>query len=349
MRLTAARLGRAALALWLAVCASATGAAAPTDDCRASMRNRRVALVVPYSAGGGFDTYARALAPVLEKASGARVTVSNLPGAGGRLGMKAVADSGADAIRIGLFEGTNMVHIARTSADLGLDRFRPLGTVATERQVWVARPGFALVPSVRQPVVAAVNEMATFAIEVALVGEALGLQVRATPGYKGSVDRFAAVLRGEVDVTANSVTSGARAARAGDLKVVLLLADAPDPALPGVPHLAGKGGVVERFTEGAPPERRARAMQLAQAVADLSPSFRAVVASAQLPAPVLKCLGDLVEASLFDEAFARAASGFDRPVRPADRLATLALFERLQSGSREHDALLRRLASELGR
>jgi len=346
---TAARLGRAALALWLMVGAAAAGAAAPTDDCRASMRNRRVTLVVPYTAGGGFDTYARALAPVLEKVSGARVTVSNLPGAGGRLGMKAVADSGADAIRLGLFEGANMIHIARTSTELGLDKFRPLGTVAIEAQVWVARPGFALTPSVRQPIVASVNEMATFVVEVALAGEALGLKVRATPGYKGSVDRFAAVLRGEVDITANSVTSGIRAARAGDLAVALLLTDAPDPALPGVPHLAGKGGIVERFTEGAAPERRARAVQLAQSVVDLSPSFRTIVASAQLPAPTLQCLGDLVEASLFDEGFARAASGFDRPVRPRDRQATLALFERLDARSREQEALLRRLAAELGR
>jgi len=319
---------------------------APSEECRASLKGRRITLVVPYSAGGGFDNYARAFAPALERSSGARVSVSNVPGAGGLIGMKAVAEGGSEPIRLGFFEGSNLVQISESTQEVRLEQFTFMGTITTERQAWAARAGFALDPAAGKPLVAAVSDPHAFVIEVAMAGAALGLPVRLTPGYKGSGERFAAALRGEVDITSNSTGTVLKAVRGGDLKPVLVIADAPDKAFPGVPHLAGKGGLVDRLHDKSPPAVRADAMRLAQTVADMATSFRAVVASSRLKPATLACVGDLVEEILFSDEFARAAGSVDRPVAPRDREATRALVERLVRDTRANETLIRRLAAE---
>jgi tripartite-type tricarboxylate transporter receptor subunit TctC len=49
----------------------------------AFFKGKTVRMVVGYGAGGGFDLYARMIAPYLAKNLGAQVVVENQPGAGG--------------------------------------------------------------------------------------------------------------------------------------------------------------------------------------------------------------------------------------------------------------------------
>ena len=58
--------------------------------------NKAVTIVVPFSAGGGTDTMARVIAEGLNKALGQPFVVENKPGAGGNLGMAAVARAPKD-------------------------------------------------------------------------------------------------------------------------------------------------------------------------------------------------------------------------------------------------------------
>ena len=51
--------------------------------------DKPIKLVIPFGPGG-FDAYARTLAPVLEKILGAVVVPENVPGAGGRIGANTV-------------------------------------------------------------------------------------------------------------------------------------------------------------------------------------------------------------------------------------------------------------------
>ncbi len=53
-------------------------------------------LVVPYDPGGGYDVYARAIAPYLGECLGAEIVVKNEPGAGGLLASNATAVADAD-------------------------------------------------------------------------------------------------------------------------------------------------------------------------------------------------------------------------------------------------------------
>ncbi len=60
-------------------------------------------FVVRYSPGGGFDAYARAIAPELEKALGVEVVVENIPGAGGQKGAATIYRADPDGYTIGIW------------------------------------------------------------------------------------------------------------------------------------------------------------------------------------------------------------------------------------------------------
>ena len=63
---------------------------------------RPIRFFVPFPAGGSTDAVARALAPALEKILGQTVVVENRAGAGGMLGVDAVAKAAPDGYTIGI-------------------------------------------------------------------------------------------------------------------------------------------------------------------------------------------------------------------------------------------------------
>ena len=63
--------------------------------------NKPIRLIVPFPAGGSVDVTSRALAQKLGEQLGQQVIVDNRPGAGGNIGMDAVAKSSADGYKIG--------------------------------------------------------------------------------------------------------------------------------------------------------------------------------------------------------------------------------------------------------
>jgi tripartite-type tricarboxylate transporter receptor subunit TctC len=328
--------------------APAAQAATASVECRAAFRERRITLVVPYSAGGGYDQYARALAPVIQQVSGARVAVSNVPAGGGVVGARAVAESDAENLRLGLFEPSLTLGPSRRG-DLSPEQFVALASMASEVQVWTARPDFSLTESRDRPLVVSVSDIGAHVIEVGLAAHALALPIRFTAGYKGSGDRFAAILRREVDFTANAATSALKATRGGDLRQVLVISDAPHPQMPDVPFLAGPGGLVDRQTARMPPPARKEALRIARQAVDLSRSQRAIYASARVPEGTLRCLSEIVEEVVFSESFARAAAAVGRPVEPADGRATRAAVQRMQEGADANRELLRRLLEAAAR
>ena len=67
--------------------------------------DKPIRIVVGYSAGGGTDVMARAVAQFFEKAlgNGASVVVKNMPGAGGQIGFTEVASADPDGYTLGTF------------------------------------------------------------------------------------------------------------------------------------------------------------------------------------------------------------------------------------------------------
>ena len=88
-----------AIAVAVAI-AAAIGPASPSFA--QSFPDRPIRFFVPFPAGGSTDAVARAMQPALEKILGQPVVVENRAGAGGMLGVDAVAKAAPDGYTIGL-------------------------------------------------------------------------------------------------------------------------------------------------------------------------------------------------------------------------------------------------------
>ncbi|ARQ00736.1 tripartite-type tricarboxylate transporter receptor subunit TctC [Pseudorhodoplanes sinuspersici] len=69
---------------------------------QANYPNRPIRLVVTFPPGGSTDTLARAMQPHLEKSLGQPIVIDNRPGAGGDIGVDAVAKAAPDGHTIGI-------------------------------------------------------------------------------------------------------------------------------------------------------------------------------------------------------------------------------------------------------
>lgn len=286
--------------------------------CAERMQGQRLTLAVPNAAGGGFDIYARSLAPELERIGGVTVRVSNMPGGGGKAALLRVADAPPDDFAVLIENAGDLVAELLEDPSLGHtpEDFRALGIVQREPETWVGRPDLDLASVGTGPLVAAVSSVEANLATVGLPAMATGQTVRFVAGYSGSGDQFASVLRGETDFTSKALGTARRAMKSGDMKVLLVLSDGPDPMLPDVPWLAGEGGLVAKLTEGLPEAERAERQRIAQLAVSLSSGARILVNSAAVPEDAQVCLNAIFDAALVSPAFRDAAQAQGREVTP---------------------------------
>lgn len=106
---------------------AATSVLMGTSMAHADWPEKPIKLIVSYSAGGGTDTTARILAPMLEDKLGTDVVVVNRPGAAGETGHTAIADAKPDGYTMGIFNIPPAITIPITrDAGFTLDNFEPV-------------------------------------------------------------------------------------------------------------------------------------------------------------------------------------------------------------------------------
>jgi tripartite-type tricarboxylate transporter receptor subunit TctC len=128
-------LQAAFLAIAIAFTSSATQAAYPEKPIR---------FIVPFPPGGSTDVIARTLKAKVETALGQPVVIENKPGAGGVLGIDAVAKSPADGYTIGLAAAgalTITPHLQQMPFD-PLKDLTPITRVAESPFILAAAPSF---------------------------------------------------------------------------------------------------------------------------------------------------------------------------------------------------------------
>ena len=136
-------------------------AALPAAAQTRSWPSRAIRCVVP-SAPGGYDTYARIMAPRLSELLGQPVVVDNRPGANGTVGMQEVQRSPADGHTLML------AHVGAVAINTSVYRNMPLDPVEDLAPIAVA---------VASPLVWVVNPAAPFRAMPELVA-----RMRAEPG-----------------------------------------------------------------------------------------------------------------------------------------------------------------------
>jgi len=106
----------------LALAAAAAVPAVPSQAQAQAWPSRPIKWIVPFPPGGPTDIFSRAVAQQLQAALGQPVVVENRGGAGGGVGMQALAKSAPDGYTIGLSTtGTHAINPALYGEKLGYD------------------------------------------------------------------------------------------------------------------------------------------------------------------------------------------------------------------------------------
>lgn len=229
-------------------------AAEASGDCRNGecFRGETITIIVGYGAGGGYDAYARMIAPEIEKRTGAGVTVRNRPGGGGLIALNELAEASGDGLTLGLVNITAAVvarGLAMEAVRFDLDRFPWLAGIRPEQRVLVSRPGSARLPwtepGLERMRWAAGGRTDDMAIAAALLSEAFGLEARIITGYRGTNEAVLGVMRGEADGVIISADSARQYADTREVEALATLADTRSPLFPDTPtiHEASAGVV----------------------------------------------------------------------------------------------------------
>lgn len=224
-----------------AVCAFAFCAAATADE----WPTKPIHWVVPFSAGGPADVFARALQPKLADSLGEPVIIDNKPGGQSNIGHEFVARADPDGYTI-LYVVPNIVtnpSLFRNMVD-PLTELAPVTRITSQSYVLVANKDFA--PKTLPEIIAAAK--ATGKVSCASGGglmtfgcawlktmtEADFINVQ----YKGNGPALNDLMGGQVNLLFDLFNTSLPQIRAGRIRAVALTGPARGEPLPGVPVIA---------------------------------------------------------------------------------------------------------------
>lgn len=102
---------------------------------------KEIKIVVPYAAGGAYDTMARLIQEVAKRDYNVDIVVENVTGGSGAVGATQVLTSKPDGYTVGLTSGTFVSHIATGKVGSKLEDMTPLCSLTEDPVVLVTKPG----------------------------------------------------------------------------------------------------------------------------------------------------------------------------------------------------------------
>ena len=286
-------------------------AAAAVADCT-ELEGETITFVVPYDAGGGYDTYARLIAPVLEEKIGATVIVENEPGAGGMLAINNLLATPADGTTIAIMNavGSGAASIADAAgAAFELEDLSYIGRVTDDRKVLVTAADGPfdtfqdLLDADQVRIGTPGPGSADFVSAVVLDAIFEDLDTDIITGFDGSEEVALTLLQGDLDAASGSLSSRLAGIESGDEQPVLLLSFNEVETLPDTPVLLDL-------------DLDQRQRDLASAYLSLLELGRAVVAPPDLPEGPLTCLRTGLADALADPELLAEAEQQGRPIEP---------------------------------
>ena len=229
----------------LAVCAAASA-------CAQNYPTKPVKIIVPFSAGGPADVFARYLGQRLEKPLGQPVVVENRVGGGGVIGADAVAKSAPDGYTLLMMSNTHTVNeslIAKKPYKLMTDLV-PVAPVNYSDLLLVVNPG---VPAKDLKELLALVKAKPGALNYAssgpgtpyhMAGELFkamaGLDIVHVP-HKESSGARTSILGGQVQMMFDAITVMAKQAEAGKVRAIASSGRTRSAVTPDVPTVSEAG------------------------------------------------------------------------------------------------------------
>ena len=272
---------------------------------------KTVTLVVPFSPGGGYDSYARMIAPYLQEELGAgNVVVENEPGAGGLLAINRLTTDNSEGLRIAIMNAVGVAGATIAGAEgaaFGLDELSYIGRVGQESHLWVTGAD-----SQHEDVEQVIEQgsfrfgstgpgAADYVISNLLM-EILRLENgEIITGFEGSSENELAVTRGDVDGMTGDFDSRIQAVEDGDHRALLVIGPEGDERVPDAP------AIVDLELDD---EQR----DVVDALLNLLAMGRPLVASPNVPEAHLAALRAALERALANEELQQEAETTGRPL-----------------------------------
>src|SRR6266852_4796439 len=211
-----------------------------------------VKIIVPYSAGGPADIYARFVGDRLQKSLGHPFVIENRPGAGAIIGTDTVAKSSPDGYTLLMMSNTHTVNeslFAKKPYNLMKD-LAPISPINYSDLLLVVHPS---VPAQTLKELIALAKSKPGALNYAssgpgtpyhMAGELFkamaGVDIVHVP-HKGSDQARTAILGKQVDMMFDAITTMAANARAGRVKALASSGQTRSPVTPDVPTVSEAG------------------------------------------------------------------------------------------------------------
>ncbi len=221
--------------------------AAPAQTADADFyRGKTVRIIVGYGPGGGYDIYARMIAPYIGKALGASIIIENQPGAGGITALNRIMTAPPDGLVFMLVNGLGAGFSQLTDQpgvrfDLG--KLSHLGTVSASPWVWLVGPNSPIstpqqaLDAKRRFMWSGSGPIDGLSDGAAFTCEALRLDCRIVMGYPGSNEAALAVTKGEMDMIYVSDTSANNYVKAGQNKALATMGRVKSRFFPELPTI----------------------------------------------------------------------------------------------------------------
>jgi tripartite-type tricarboxylate transporter receptor subunit TctC len=230
---------------------------------------KNIQFIIPYAAGGGFDSYVRFVSPVMERylPHPASIVPINVTAGSGSRGISQLYRAKPDGYTIAIFDvpGMFIQQAVQGSSAYDLAKFAWIGCMGEGERYLVGVGANSPLKtyadlqalSAKRPVKFAVTGLEGTATAAAIIGtEVLGIRRQLITGYRGSSDYIVAAIRGDSDAVISATSTMMRFARAGQLRI--LASFETHSSVPGVPDATSLGKPeLDRITVerpvGAPP------------------------------------------------------------------------------------------------
>jgi tripartite-type tricarboxylate transporter receptor subunit TctC len=232
-------------------------AALPPDPPNAAISNRpaasatayptkSVSMVIPFAPGGASDVLGRIVAQRMSEILGQPVVVENVPGAGGMIGSKRVADAAPEGYS---FVVGNVVTHALSQTLFRAPPFRasdftPVALIGEFPMVLIARKGmpannlkeFVAYAKANQSKITYGSTGAGTASQLGcvLLNQLIGVDATHVP-YRGTAPALQDLLAGQIDYMCDAVSVAKPHIDGGKVKPIALLSKERSKALPNVP------------------------------------------------------------------------------------------------------------------
>jgi tripartite-type tricarboxylate transporter receptor subunit TctC len=213
---------------------------------------RPIRFIVSFPPGGSSDLIARAIAPHMSKGLGQPVVVENRPGAGGMIGVDAVAKAPADGYTVGLAAAGALSSNISLYPSMPFHPEKDLAPVSTLAMIpffLIAHPSQpATLKEVLEQAKSAPGKLSyghggngsTMHLSGELLNMLAGVKIQSVP-YKGSGPVSADVLGGQVPLGVVDVPSAIAHVRSGKVRALAVTSRQRISAAPEVPTFEEAG------------------------------------------------------------------------------------------------------------